>query len=185
MTESSPLPKNNTIRHNEQNQRWTLIPDGTGKMHLIDLQSYVEPIEPLFVAENDVRFLLFTRQNPTVGQLITFDLASLQNSNYNPNHPTKFSVHGWLSDVDTFTNTVLIDAFFSIGDFNVSILSRICNQLNLANVNLKKTFKDYCGRLGRWCFFNKLYYISQSSRRSGGVCSSIYRFSSLTPVPAL
>ena len=110
----SPLPKD------EKTQRWTLIPDSSGKMHLIDLQSYVEPIEPLFIAENDVRFLLFTRQNPTVGQLITLDLASLQNSNYNPNHPTHFTVHGWQGSADTESNSLVHQAYFSLGDYNVS-----------------------------------------------------------------
>lgn len=99
---------------------WALIPDTAGKKYLIDLQTYEEPIEPQFVPENDVSFILFTRQNPTVGQVITLDLVSLQNSNYNPIHPTKFSIHGWLSNGNTFTNTILRDAFFEIGDFNVS-----------------------------------------------------------------
>lgn len=98
-----------------------MIPDTTGKLHLVDLQTYEEPIEPKFVPENDMRFLLFTRQNPTVGQEITFDLASLQNSNYNANHPTHFTVHGWQSDAETASNSIVRDAFFALGDYNVSL----------------------------------------------------------------
>lgn len=108
---SSPLPRDD--------HRWSLIPDSNG-MRLVDLQPYEESIEPQFVAENDVRFLLFTRQNPTVGQVISLDLASLQNSHYNPNHPTHFTVHGWQSDAETESNSLVHHAFHSLGDYNVS-----------------------------------------------------------------
>lgn len=117
---SSPVRDASLKLSKDQLHRWTLIPDSQGKMHLVDFDSFEAPIEPSFVAENDVVFLLFTRQNPTVGQIITFDPASLQNSNFNPSHPTRFSVHGWQSDAETVSNTVLRDAFLAIGDFNVS-----------------------------------------------------------------
>lgn len=114
---SSPLPRDD--KHSSDDHRWSLIPDSNG-MRLVDLQPYEESIEPQFVAENDVRFLLFTRQNPTVGQVITLDLESLQNSHYNPNHPTHFTVHGWQSDAETESNSLVHQAFHSLGDYNVS-----------------------------------------------------------------
>lgn len=45
---------------------------------------------PLFLAERDVRFNLFTRRNNVVGQEIVWgDAASVRNSNFNGNHPTR------------------------------------------------------------------------------------------------
>lgn len=102
--------------------RWTLIPDSEGKMHLVDFDSYDVAIEPNFVAENDVVFILFTRSNPTSGQIIRInDPSSLTNSNFNPSHPTRFTVHGWQSDANTGSNTLLHEAFLRYGDFNVSL----------------------------------------------------------------
>lgn len=110
---SSPL-KEETPEH-----RWSLIPNSEGKMNLVDLDSFEVSVEPSFVAENDVVFLLFTRQNRDVGQVITFDRASLLSSNFNPSHPTRFTVHGWQSDAETISNSIVREAFFQLGDFNV------------------------------------------------------------------
>jgi len=108
---SSPIPTDNL--------RWAMVPDPSGKLHLVDLEAYEEPVEPQFVPAQDVFFVLHTRSNPTVGQRIDFTMASITQSNFNAAHPTKFSVHGWQSDSTTFTNTVLRDAFLAIGDFNI------------------------------------------------------------------
>lgn len=116
---SSPV-KDESLKISDPAHRWTLIPDSSGKMHLVDFDSYDVQVEASFVPANDVVFLLFTRRNPTVGQIITFDPATLQNSNFNSNHPTRFSVHGWQGHAGLFTNTVVLEAFFAIGDFNVS-----------------------------------------------------------------
>jgi len=113
---TSPVPRDNA---NSQDGRWVMVPDTNGFLHLVDLESYEEPVEPLFEPENDMRFLLFTRQNPTVAQEITFDLAVLDASNFNSNNPTHFTAHGWGGSGDAASNTLVRDAFLSIGDFNI------------------------------------------------------------------
>lgn len=62
-------------------------------------------IEPRFNASSDVNFRLFTRSNPTAPQVINiFNDAELANSNFNPTHQTRFTIHG---------NTVINNFYFS------------------------------------------------------------------------
>lgn len=118
---SSPLPRQR-LPHDEQDHRFAMIPDNDGKMHLVDLQSYEEAIEPNFVAEEDVRFYLFTRSNPTTAQEIFMNVESIRTSHFNENHWTKFSIHGWLSDSETFTNTLARNAFLANDNFNFIVV---------------------------------------------------------------
>jgi hypothetical protein len=75
--------------------RWTLVPDTNGKMHLYDLNPIETEIEPAFDALNDVIFVLFTRNNQNVGQIINFDMDTVRNSNWNSQNQVRFIVHGW------------------------------------------------------------------------------------------
>lgn len=102
--------------------RWNLVPDSEGNMHLVDLSPYDTPVEPLFVPETDMNFLLLTRQNPTVLQRISFDQASLDNSNFNPSHPTRFTIHGWQGGVPSAVNVRVAEAYFQHGDYNVTLI---------------------------------------------------------------
>ena len=71
------------------------IPDGFGGMKVVDLEAETE-IDPKFDIQNDVRFLVFTRRNPTVGQEVRFnDMGSVTNSNFLANQKTVFIIHGW------------------------------------------------------------------------------------------
>lgn len=87
----------------------------------IDDNSIQQP-EPFFDALRDVRFLLFTRLNPTVGQQLVFgDFNSIRNSNFNVNLPTRVIIHGFQSDSDSDVNILLTAAFLRNGDFNVIV----------------------------------------------------------------
>lgn len=105
--------------------RWSLVPDSDGAMHLVDLNPMEMPVEPLFVPANDIAFLLFTRQNPTVAQRITFDLATVANSNFNPAHPTRFTMHGWQGGINSAVNVRVAEAYFQHGDYNVTVADQI------------------------------------------------------------
>jgi pancreatic triacylglycerol lipase len=108
---------------NDPRHRWTLIPDGSGKMHLIDLNPYEgEAIEPMFNAQNDVFFLLFTPRNPTSGQrLSTNDANAIRNTQWNSGAPTRFVIHGWNNDAKSAVNTQITAAYVARGNFNVVV----------------------------------------------------------------
>jgi pancreatic triacylglycerol lipase len=90
-------------------------------VHLVDLNPFETSVEPLFNAESDVIFLLYTRQNPTVGQRINLrDLNSLRNSNFNAAHPTRITIHGWRGGPNSTVNRHVNFQYFLIGDYNVS-----------------------------------------------------------------
>lgn len=101
--------------------RWTLIPDADGKLHLVDMNSYDEPIGPTYNAETDIIFLVRTRLNPTVGQQILLeDLASLHASNFNPGFETRITIHGWIGSAESTVNRNVAAQYFLRGDYNVS-----------------------------------------------------------------
>jgi hypothetical protein len=82
---ASAAPHQTKIEHNYQ-----LVPNADGYLHLIDLATYeVEP-ETHFNAAADIIFRVFTRRNPTAGQVITLNnAASLSNSNFRSSDPTR------------------------------------------------------------------------------------------------
>lgn len=82
-----------------------------------------QEIAPSFVAERDVRFLLFTRFNPLEGQQVIFnDLSSLQASHFNANRPTRFIIHGFQADANSEVNTVITAAYIRSYDVNVIVI---------------------------------------------------------------
>lgn len=56
----------------------------------------VEEIAPNFNAVADTRFLVFTRFNPTIGQVINFrDMGTVAATNFQSSRPTRILIHGW------------------------------------------------------------------------------------------
>lgn len=100
--------------------RWEMVPDGSGRMHLVDLENYeVDKAEPFFDASIDVFFLLFTQRNPTVGERIEFNLDSLRSSQFNPYKATRFVIHGWNNEYLSDVNLKITAGYLDRSDFNV------------------------------------------------------------------
>lgn len=79
-----------------------------------------ESIDPLFDAYRDVRLMLQTRQNRETPQLLQFrNLPSVQNSNFNPNRPTRVLIHGWGEDSDGNIEVMTATELLNYYDFNV------------------------------------------------------------------
>lgn len=114
---ASPLHEN---RENNDKSNWHLIPDGNYKLHLIDISAEDNVVvEPTFNGPNDMVFQLFTRSNPTAPHIIRLGYAGdLQNSFFNPNHQTRFHVHGWLDGGANVPANPYRDAYLAQGDFN-------------------------------------------------------------------
>lgn len=100
--------------------RWTMIPDTAGRMHLVDLNSFEEPIEPNYVAETDAFFTLRTRANPAGERIQLENLASLQGSSFNGAHETRFTIHGWGGSGSSSFNTNVAREYHIRGEYNVS-----------------------------------------------------------------
>uniref|UniRef100_A0A1Q3FSM0 Putative pancreatic triacylglycerol lipase n=1 Tax=Culex tarsalis TaxID=7177 RepID=A0A1Q3FSM0_CULTA len=103
---------------------WSLVPDSNGHLHLVNLNPYSFPdqLEPekLFTPAQDTIFRLYTRANPTTPQVLVLNnAASVAESNFNPDHPTRFIIHGWNNDGSSEVNTILTDAWLTRGNFNV------------------------------------------------------------------
>jgi Lipase len=124
-------------------------------MHLIDLNSVQleKEHEPLFDPINDMFFVLFTRDNPTVGQRITFDVASITSSNWRRNHGTRFLIHGWTANENSPENPRTRDAFLELADHNV-----VGNHQN----DIKECIYNYLnctsGGLERWRSISQLHH---------------------------
>lgn len=88
---------NNNISNSENAAEYVKIPNGFGGIKYVNVNDEaLNEIDPHFDIPNEVTFTVFTRQNPTVGQLIRFDdMSSVRASNFIPNAPTKLIVHGW------------------------------------------------------------------------------------------
>ncbi|KAJ6636328.1 Lipase member I [Pseudolycoriella hygida] len=75
---------------------WQLVPDSEGHMHLVDINNVDMEAEPAFNPDTDVIFRLWTRQNPTAGQIVTLgNNAQLAASNFVASRQTRFHAHGW------------------------------------------------------------------------------------------
>lgn len=82
-----------------------------------------QDVMPFFNAVNDVRFLVFTRFNPTIGQEFRFrDLESLRLTNFDVNRPTRVLIHGFQSDATADVNILLTVAYLRSYDVNIIVV---------------------------------------------------------------
>lgn len=78
---------------------------------------------PFFDLVRDVRFLVFTRFNPTTGQVFRFrDLESLSRTNFDVSRPTRILIHGFQGDSNSDVNLLLTDAYLRNHDFNIIVV---------------------------------------------------------------
>lgn len=90
----------------------------------IDLEQ--EP-QPSYDPNTDIIYLLFTRRNPTEGQVLdTFNMDTVRNSNWNPNNAVRFIIHGYNGHANVRENPIITEALLTYADSNV-----VGMQLNL------------------------------------------------------
>lgn len=82
-----------------------------------------QEISPTFEAFRDTRFLVFTRLNPTIAQVVNInDMTTVVNSNFDASRPTRVIIHGQLSDAQSDLNIVLTAAYLATADLNVIVV---------------------------------------------------------------
>lgn len=135
------------VRDYDPKHRWELIPDSEGRMHLIDMKNYAKPVGPLFIAEKDMKFILFTR-NASKGEEISMNFKSIKDSNFNKNHPTRITIHGWNGDETSFVNLKVIEGYLKLGDFNCIMVdwSRGSGVLSICTINYDQIIKKFSRR---------------------------------------
>ncbi|XP_049544968.1 phospholipase A1-like [Anopheles darlingi] len=102
---------------------WQLVPDGDGHLHLVNtdpfnLGSQDEPA-PLFNADADTIFLLFTRNNRNAGHRIMPGNAGTLGPHWNGGRQTRFIIHGWNNNGGSEVNVLLRNAYLDRADVNV------------------------------------------------------------------
>jgi hypothetical protein len=74
---------------------------------------------PAFNPVQDVVFILHTRINPTIGQILDIDdMSTVRNSYFSSSRRTKVLIHGGSGDRYNPTNTILYPAYLQAGDFS-------------------------------------------------------------------
>ncbi|XP_032305481.1 vitellogenin-1 [Drosophila ananassae] len=101
------------------------VPQVTGGLRWVtksegerELASYENQLEGR-LSTNTVKFYLYTRTNPSVGQEIKATQASIDSSNFNPENPTRITIHGWNANYKDGVNTRIANAWFQFGDYNM------------------------------------------------------------------
>ncbi|XP_068155629.1 uncharacterized protein [Drosophila tropicalis] len=122
------LPIDDVLRRETGENGW-YVPQWDGSLKWIDLAeaetqlAYYEGLEKYEsesrLSTNTVKFYLYTRENPSAGQLIKATKDSIDASYFNPNNPTRFTIHGWNSNYKDGVNTGVASAWFSYGDYNM------------------------------------------------------------------
>jgi hypothetical protein len=83
------------------------------------IENNEEPIEKFFDAARDVRILLSTRNNPANPQQLSINLASIQQSFYNPQKPLRILIHGWQEDDGSDISVQTSSELLQYNDYNV------------------------------------------------------------------
>lgn len=90
---------------------------------LVAVVTLASDVAPFFDAARDTRFLVFTRFNPTIAQVVGLhDMDSVRASNWDASRPTRVIIHGQLSDGDSELNIVLTAAYLRSIDANIVVV---------------------------------------------------------------
>ena len=105
---------------------YTIFSDETGVPYLIKIDnSPLTELELTILGINveSISFNLYTRDNPTIGDVINLnDIVSVRKSHWNPHRETIIVTHGWNSNGRSSSCTLVRDAFLNVWDSNVIIV---------------------------------------------------------------
>lgn len=113
------------------------------------LQDVEDEIVPAFDGIQDTVFLVFTRRNPIVGQIVHIvDMNYIRNSFFDSRLLTKFLVHGFTGNRNSSINTIVVPAYLQAGDFSnfvisinfYSLLKLIVFQMLLSSIGVQVNF---------------------------------------------
>lgn len=97
-----------------------LLPDINGHLVIEDINN--AEIEPRFIAEKDVKFFLYSRENPDTPDEIFMSDASIKSSHFKSSRNTRFLIHGWNNDGGSSFNRIVKEALLKAKDLNVIVV---------------------------------------------------------------
>ncbi|KAH8257829.1 hypothetical protein KR038_001725, partial [Drosophila bunnanda] len=104
------------------------VPQEDGSFEWVDMDvaekwmEEAEMLESRGLTTVPVKFYLYTSSNPTKGKKITTTTKSVDASNFNAAHPTRFVIHGWTQSYTASMNKDIRSAWLSRGDYNVIVV---------------------------------------------------------------
>ncbi|KAL2716604.1 pancreatic triacylglycerol lipase-like [Vespula squamosa] len=111
------------------------FPDDTGTTHLISVEDYTLTYEDIIYLQanlSQVKFILYTRQNPDGYILKVDDVPNLKNPGctWNASNPTRIITHGWGGSHKSYSCVkprdgnidFMFPAYLKVGDFNVIVI---------------------------------------------------------------
>ncbi|XP_068155941.1 LOW QUALITY PROTEIN: phospholipase A1 VesT1.02-like [Drosophila tropicalis] len=104
------------------------VPQEDGSFEWVDMDVAEEWLERQELLEGrglttvPVKFYLYTSSNPSKGKKITTTTKSIDASNFNAAHPTRFVIHGWTQSYTSSMNKDIRAAWLSHGDYNVIVV---------------------------------------------------------------
>ncbi|SPP80540.1 phospholipase A1 [Drosophila guanche] len=114
----------NAVEVRENGENGWYVPQADGTMEWMDrdvaeafLEAHAEKEARNML--NPVTFYLYTQSNRGWAQEIKASSSVISSSYFNPNNPTRFTIHGWSSSADEFINYGVRDAWFTHGDMNM------------------------------------------------------------------
>lgn len=79
-----------------RDSKLVLVDDKIGGVKYVDIYEEPPQVTPSFVPVDDMRFLLFTRANPTTPQILQWNqMGTVAGSNWSSTRATKVIAHGW------------------------------------------------------------------------------------------
>ena len=88
-------------------------------VNLSDLVALKFALDPIFNADRDVFFYVYTKKNPIIPQKITNSVSTIKASKFESANPTQILIHGFLSDLKNDFYDQVVPAYLSHGDYNV------------------------------------------------------------------
>ncbi|KNC21767.1 hypothetical protein FF38_04003 [Lucilia cuprina] len=120
-----------------------------------------------------IHYDLYTPYNPNQRQILrTGDIRALRNSNFNPNWPVRFSIHGWAGKSTSCSNAAIKDAYFSRGKFNVILVDWSDIALDISYPRISQQFSEIAAQIAKFIRFlqketnvemNNIYLIGHSA----------------------
>ncbi|XP_051864030.1 mucin-4-like [Drosophila albomicans] len=97
--------------------KWMSMQDANQQLAAYETLNDLEIVERISL--NAVTFYLYTLNNPNDGQVIKASKDSIDSSNFNPEFPTRITIHGWNSNYKDGVNTGVRAAWFRSGNYNM------------------------------------------------------------------